>query len=127
MTRRTSSPRWRRPPTYPTTAMRAILDTAHGAVALSEDRPADALARLRAASERWRELDARTRPPRSAHGSGRCRALGDEEGARMEFRAALATFERLGARPDASRVRGLLSGRNAHLAALSRGRSRCWV
>ena len=37
----------------------------------------------------------------------------------MEFRAALATFERLGARPDASRVRGLLSGRDAHLAALS--------
>ncbi|HEX6760253.1 MAG TPA: response regulator transcription factor, partial [Propionibacteriaceae bacterium] len=106
--------------TYPTTAMRAILDTAHGAVALSEDRPADALARLRAASERWRELDA---PYEIAQVGARigegCRALGDEEGARMEFRAALATFERLGARPDASRVRGLLSGRNAHLAALS--------
>ena len=106
--------------TYPTTAMRAILDAAHGAVALSEDRPADALARLRAASDRWRELDA---PYETAQvgvriGEG-CRALGDEEGALMEFRAALATFERLGARPDASRVRGLLSGRNAHLAALS--------
>ena len=37
----------------------------------------------------------------------------------MELRAALATFERLGARPDASRVRGLMSGRNPHLAALS--------
>jgi DNA-binding NarL/FixJ family response regulator len=105
---------------YPTTAMRAILDTAHGAVALSEDRPADALARLRAASDRWRELDApyETAQVGARIGEG-CRALGDEEGARMEFRAALATFERLGARPDASRVRGLLSGRNAHLAALS--------
>jgi hypothetical protein len=37
----------------------------------------------------------------------------------MEFRAALTTFERLGARPDASRVRGLLSGQNAHPAILS--------
>ena len=37
----------------------------------------------------------------------------------MELRAALATFERLGARPDASLVRGLLSGQNAHLAVLS--------
>jgi DNA-binding CsgD family transcriptional regulator len=106
--------------TYPTTAMRAILDTAHGAVALSEDRPADALPRLRAASDRWRELDApyETAQVGARIGEG-CRALGDEEGARMEFRAALATFERLGARPDAARVRGLLSGRNAHLGALS--------
>jgi hypothetical protein len=46
------------PQTYPTTAMRAILDAAREAVALSEDRPADALARLREASDRWRELDA---------------------------------------------------------------------
>jgi DNA-binding NarL/FixJ family response regulator len=106
--------------TYPTTATRAILDTAEGAVALSEDRPADALARLRAASDRWRELDA---PYETAQVGVRigvgCRALGDEEGARMEFRAALATFERLGARPDASLVLGLLSGRNANLATLS--------
>jgi DNA-binding CsgD family transcriptional regulator len=106
--------------TYPTTAMRAALDAARGAVALNEGRPADALARLRAASDRWRELDA---PYETAQvgvriGEG-CRALGDEEGARMEFRAALATYERLGARPDASRVRGLLSGRDAHLAGLS--------
>ncbi|HET6666021.1 MAG TPA: response regulator transcription factor [Intrasporangium sp.] len=105
---------------YPTTATRAILDAARGAVALSEDRPADALARLRAASDRWRELDA---PYETAQVGIRiaqgCRALGDDEGARMELRAALATFERLGARPDASRVRDVLSGRTAHLGALS--------
>jgi DNA-binding CsgD family transcriptional regulator len=106
--------------TYPTTATRAILDAARGAVALSEDRPADALARLRASSDCWRELDA---PYETAQVGVRiaqgCRALGDEEGARMEFRAALATFERLGAGPDASRVRALSSGRTAPLAALS--------
>ena len=105
---------------YPTTATRAILDAARGAVALSEDRPADALARLRAASDRWRELDA---PYETAQVGIRiaqgCRALGDDEGARMELRSALATFERLGARPDASHVRDVLSGRTAHLSVLS--------
>jgi DNA-binding CsgD family transcriptional regulator len=106
--------------TYPTTAMRAILDAARGSVALGDGRPADALARLRAASDRWRELDAPYETARVGVQIGEgCRALGDDEGAQMEFRAALATFERLGARPDASRVRGLLSGRNAHLGALS--------
>lgn len=106
--------------TYPTTAMRAIVDAARGTVALADGRPADALARLRSASDLWRELDA---PYETAQVGVQiaegCRALDDEEGARMELRAALATFERLGARPDASRVRGLLSGRTAHLAALS--------
>ncbi|MFC8798417.1 LuxR C-terminal-related transcriptional regulator [Promicromonospora sp. NPDC057138] len=106
--------------TYPTTAMRAILDAARGAVGLSENRPADALARLREASDRWRELDA---PYETAQVGVRiaegCRALGDEEGALMELRAALATFERLGARPDAARVRWLMSAQNVHLAVLS--------
>jgi DNA-binding NarL/FixJ family response regulator len=101
--------------TYPTTAVRAILESARGAVLLSEDRPADALARLRQASDRWRELDA---PYETALVGVRigeaCRLLGDEEGALMELRAALATFERLGARPDASRVHLLLSGHDAH-------------
>lgn len=105
---------------YPTTAMWALLEGARGAVALSEDRPADALVRLRAASDLWRELDA---PYETAWtgvriGQG-CRSLGDEEGARMEFRAALTTFDRLGARPDASRVRELLSGQADDLASLS--------
>jgi DNA-binding CsgD family transcriptional regulator len=105
---------------YPTTAVRALLESARGAVALAEHRPADALARLREASDRWHELDA---PFEAAEvgvriGEG-CRALGDAEGAQMELRAALATFERLGARPDASRVRGLLSGRTAELGGLS--------
>jgi DNA-binding CsgD family transcriptional regulator len=105
---------------YSTTAMRAIVDAARGAVALSDDRPADALARLRTASDRWRELDApyETACVEVRIGQG-CRLLGDEEGARMELRAAQATFERLGARPDATRVRGLLSGRSADLEGLS--------
>ncbi|MCF4123576.1 response regulator transcription factor [Antribacter sp. KLBMP9083] len=106
--------------TYPTTAMRAVLDAARGAVGLSENRPADALRLLREASDRWRELAAPYETAEIGVGIGEgCRVLGDEEGALMEFRAALATFERLGARPDASRVRGLMSAQNAHLAVLS--------
>ena len=106
--------------TYPTSAVWATVDAARGNVALSEDRPLDALAPLRKAAVRWRELDA---PYETAQicvriGMG-CRALGDEEGARMELRAALATFDRLGARPDASLVRQLLSGQNAHFEVLS--------
>jgi DNA-binding NarL/FixJ family response regulator len=105
---------------YPTTAMRALLDGARGAVALTEERFDDALARLREASDRWRELDA---PLQTAQVGVRiaeaCRALGDEEGALMELRAALATFERLGARPDESRVRTLLSGQDQQSGTLS--------
>ena len=106
--------------TYPTTAMRATLDAAMGAVALSEDRPAAALPRLRAASDRWRELDApyETAQVRVRIGEA-CRALGDEEGAEMEFGAALAILERLGARPDAARAHRLMSGGGLHLEALS--------
>lgn len=97
---------------YPTTAMRAILEAARGAVALRRDRPADALVHLREAADRWRELDAPYETAQVGIGIAEgCRALGDEEGARMELRAALATFDRLGAGPDASRVRGLLSGK----------------
>jgi len=106
--------------TYPSTAMRAIVDGARGAVALIEERPADALVRLREASNRWRQLDA---PFESAQVGVRiaeaCRELDDDEGALMELRAALATFERLGARPDVSRVRNLLSSPNVELSTLS--------
>lgn len=106
--------------TYPTTATLAVLDAACGAVALAEERAADALVLLRAASGRWRELDA---PYETALVGVRigeaCRALGDEEGALMELRASLETFERLGAAPDASRARVLLSGGTGQLASLS--------
>lgn len=106
--------------TFPTTAMLAIVDAVRGALALSEGRPADALPRLRAASDWWRALEAPYETAQVGVRIGQaCRALGDEEGARMELRGALATFERLGARPDTSRVRDLMRGHVAHLAMLS--------
>ncbi|MFF3397541.1 response regulator transcription factor [Streptomyces sp. NPDC002659] len=43
------------------------------------------------------------------------RAAGDDEGARLELRAARAVFERLGAVPDARRAAALLSTVRRHL------------
>jgi len=97
---------------YPTTAARATVAAARGTVALAEDRPTDALVHLRDAVNGWRELGV---PYEAAvtgvHIAQACRALGDEDGVRMELHAALATFERLGARPDADRAHSLLSDR----------------
>ena len=93
----------------PTTAARSTVAAARGAIALAEGGPTDALVHLRDAVNGWRELGV---PYEAAMVGVRiaeaCRALGDEDGFRMELRAALATFERLGARPDADRARELL-------------------
>ena len=94
---------------YPTTATQSTLEAARGAIALAEDCPTEALVHLREAVNGWRELglpyEAATVAVRIAEA---CRALGDEDGVRMELRAAIATFERLGARPDADHARHLL-------------------
>jgi DNA-binding CsgD family transcriptional regulator len=95
---------------YPTTAAQSTVAAARGAIALAEDRPTDALVHLRDAVNGWRELGV---PYEAAMVGVRiaeaCRALGDEDGVRMELHAALATFKRLGARPDADRAHKLLS------------------
>ncbi|HWI01982.1 MAG TPA: response regulator transcription factor [Propionibacteriaceae bacterium] len=97
---------------YPTAAARSNVAAARGAVALAQDRPTDALVHLRDAANGWRDLGA---PYETAlvgvQIAQACRALGDEDGVRMELHTALATFERLGARPDAAHARRLLSDR----------------
>ena len=104
----------------PTTAARSTVAAAKGAIALAEGGPNDALVHLRDAVNGWRELGV---PYEAAIVGVRiaeaCRALGDEDGFRMELRAALATFERLGARPDADRARELLPDPPAAASALS--------
>lgn len=79
--------------------------TVKGALALSEGDPATALPLFRRAVGTWQEQDV-------PHERGKlnvligqaCRALGDHDGARLEFSAARKTFERLGARPDLARL-----------------------
>lgn len=100
--------------TYPTPALRAIADSTRGCLLLAQGAAAEALPRLRTAFDAWRELGA---PYEAAvaglHLAEARRAVGDEEGAALELRACLATFEHLGARPDADRARELL-GDAAH-------------
>ena len=105
---------------FPTTAARSTVASARGAIALAEDCPTDALVHLRDSVNGWRELGV---PYEAAMVGVRiaeaCRILGDEDGVRMELRAALATFERLGARPDADRARELLADRPDGASGLS--------
>ncbi|GGV93532.1 hypothetical protein GCM10010230_04540 [Streptomyces narbonensis] len=100
--------------------LRAIADTARGAVALAgaetgtaPGTPAHerALPLLRQALAGWLEL----RVPYEAAQvrmllAAADRAVGDEEAARLELAAARTVFERLGAVPDARRAAALLSG-----------------
>ncbi|MDQ4215804.1 response regulator transcription factor [Microbacterium capsulatum] len=89
-------------------SMRALAAQAQGEIALREGRPAEALAKLRAAWLDWRHLDAPHQAAlvRVAIGSA-ARAAGDEEGALLEFDAARAVLEGLGAVPDLARLERL--------------------
>ncbi|MFJ7955056.1 LuxR C-terminal-related transcriptional regulator [Streptomyces sp. NPDC096319] len=91
--------------------LRAMADTARGAVALAEARPEPALRLLRRALGGWLEL----RVPYEAAQvrmllAAAERTVGDEEAARLELAAARAVFDRLGAVPDARRAAALLTG-----------------
>jgi DNA-binding CsgD family transcriptional regulator len=74
---------------------------ARGALLLAQSDPRAALGPLRLAWQAWQEVDApyETAQVRVLMGLA-CRALGDGDGARLEFEAARAAFERLGAAPD---------------------------
>ena len=75
---------------------------------LAEGDARRALAGARRAWSLWQELDA---PYEAARArvvvATACRALGDEDAARMELEAARQVFERLSAGPDLARVEAL--------------------
>jgi DNA-binding CsgD family transcriptional regulator len=84
---------------------------ARGAVALAESEPQAALAPLRRAFEVWHEAGAPFIAARLRVLIGlACRALGDEDGARLELDAARSVFEGLGARPELQRIASLREG-----------------
>jgi DNA-binding CsgD family transcriptional regulator len=96
---------------FGTPAMRAAAATARGALRLAEGEAADAIEALRRACATWRELQLPYEAAQTRMLLGRAlRAAGHEEDARLELRAALAAFERLGAGADAGRAAGLLAG-----------------
>ncbi len=77
-----------------------------GRVALAAGDADGALMAFRAASEAWRTSEAPYEEARAREGVGlACEVLGDLDGAGLELGAALETFLRLGARPDADRAK----------------------
>jgi len=95
---------------FGTPALDAAAATARGALRLAEGDVAGALERLRHACAIWQELRLpyETARARMLYGVA-VRGAGGEEGARLELRAALATFERLGAAAEAGRAGELLA------------------
>jgi serine/threonine protein kinase len=88
--------------------MRGLAAEAKGAVLLAESDPRGALAVLKDAAARFRDLDVPYEAARVHVLSGlACRQLGDEESAKLELEAARDTFAQLGAEPDRLRVEEL--------------------
>ncbi|HZS32006.1 MAG TPA: response regulator transcription factor, partial [Methylomirabilota bacterium] len=88
--------------------LRAAAAQAEGAIALADGDGRAALGALRRAFEAWTRLEAPYEAARARVLVGRaCRALGDEETRALEFAAARAAFERLGARPELARLDAL--------------------
>ena len=99
---------------------RAVAEHARGAVLLAEGAAGEALPLLRAAAQRWRAL---SMPYDVARAGVRvalaCRALGDEDAARLELDVACAAFEQLGARTDLAEARALATAPTVGRAGLT--------
>ena len=81
--------------------MAALVAHAAGQVRLAEDDPQGALPLLRRAWALWQQVDAPYEAARTrVQVSAACRALGDDDAARMELDAARTVFEQLGAQSD---------------------------
>lgn len=94
---------------YGSQALEAAGQSARGAVDLAEGNAAAALAHLREGCRLWQQIEAPYETARTRMLTGLAhRALGDEDAAVLDLRAARSAFERLGARPDARRVEELL-------------------
>jgi DNA-binding CsgD family transcriptional regulator len=103
-----------------TAAVHAMAGQARGAVRLAEGAAQEALPELREAGRLWRELDVPYEAARVGVLVGlACQALGDEDGAALEFDAARQTFERLGAGPDVRRTERLAGAGRNHGSSLS--------
>ena len=90
---------------FDTDGLRALAVQADGAIVLAEGHAQAALDPLRCAFEQWQRLEAPYEAARVRVLIGQaCRALGDEEAARLEHKAARSEFERLGARPELARL-----------------------
>jgi DNA-binding CsgD family transcriptional regulator len=98
---------------YDTDVLAAMAAHAGGAVSLAANAPALAVEPLRQASSIWLRIGAPylAARPRILIGLA-CRALGDEDGAKVELLAARSVFAALGAVPDVARVDALIGGKH---------------
>jgi DNA-binding CsgD family transcriptional regulator len=88
----------------------AIAAQARGAVDLAEGNAQAALHPLRRAFDVWQGVGAPYAAARVRVLIGlACRALGDEDGARLELTSAKSVFDRLGAAPDLARIAPLIA------------------
>jgi DNA-binding CsgD family transcriptional regulator len=86
----------------------AMAAQVRGAVELAEGDAEAALVSLRRSWRLWEELEAPYQAARTRVLVGQaCDALGDRDAARLELEAARVGFERLGARPDITRLDAL--------------------
>jgi DNA-binding CsgD family transcriptional regulator len=97
---------------YRTPALHARAALALGAVHLGGGTPDQALSPLRHAYQLWHDLEAPYEAARVRVLIGRaCRAMQDEDGAKLELAAARHVFEQLGAHPDIVQVTALSGAR----------------
>lgn len=97
----------------------AAASSARGLLNLSEGKIDEAVAHLDAAWRQWRDLDIPYDGAKARLNLGLARrAAGDERGAQMELKAALAVFRQLGASRDTRRVESLIDkGKTAQAPA----------
>jgi DNA-binding CsgD family transcriptional regulator len=96
---------------FDTDVLTALSAQARGALQLAEGDAGAALVSLRRAWQAWQQVATPYMAARVRALVGlACRALGDEDGCRLELTAARATFEHLGAAPDAARIGSLQQG-----------------
>jgi ATP/maltotriose-dependent transcriptional regulator MalT len=93
----------------------ALAAHAAGQVRLAEDDPQAALPLLRRAWTLWQQVDAPYEVARTrVQVSAACRALGDDDAARMELDAARTIFEQLGARSDLASLAPAIGAATGH-------------
>lgn len=94
---------------YESTSIRASAHDARSLLLLAEGEAGEALRDLRQSRKLWLEMDAPYEAARSRLWAGEAyRALGDEADAVLEFQAAKASFDRLGAVLDSNRAADLI-------------------
>jgi class 3 adenylate cyclase len=90
---------------YEATSLHAMAASARGSVRLAQGDATGALPHLQRARQAWQEVDAPYEVAEARMLLGKAlRALGDDEAAALELKAARTTFERLGAGPAAEQT-----------------------